>query len=195
MLSNHQDAPPNEESLIQGKWVILAIVALALGSAAVSWVYYARLQERPLALWGSEAGTLILRATEGRAYRIAPAASREGTEPDDSPARIRFTIGGQLFTAIDERDVSRAPGFSHIRQSLIHDRSFAWEDGACDEAPQWNYALEFSEAGHTVWLAFAFNCPRAALANSDHTASIRPVAAAIEAFLREQFPADSTTAP
>jgi len=195
MAATDSATAPDDESLIQGKWVILAIVALALGGAGVSWVYYARLQERPLALWGSEAGTLILRATQARAYRIAPATSREGHEPDDSPGRIRFTIGGQLFTATAEHDVSHAPGFSHIRQSLIHDRSFAWDEGPCDEAPQWKYALEFSESGHIVWLAFAFNCPRAALADSDHTASIRPVGQAIEAFMREQFPTDAPTAP
>ena len=41
-----------DSQFVQGKWVILAVLGLAVGASVVSWIYYARLQRRPIELWG-----------------------------------------------------------------------------------------------------------------------------------------------
>ena len=195
MPATEHTAPPDADddgSLVQGKFVILAIVGLAVAASALSWFYYARLQERPLALWGSRAAELMLLRPMARAYRLAPAPGElpAGATHDGGGAHRPLAIAGERFTMTDDRDISRAPGFSHIRQSLIHDRSFAWDDGPCESSPRWEYAIAFAEGNESAIVAFAFNCQRAALADTNRTASIRPVAAAIEEFLREQFPGE-----
>ena len=129
---------------------------------------------------------MILRAPAARACRLAPAAD----ESDGGPARRRFAIGGATYEVIADRVISQAPGFSHIRQGLVHDRSFGWDDAPCDDPAQWEYAIEFEDRGATAAVVFDFHCARAMLAGSEHSESIRPVAAAIEGFLREQFPAE-----
>ncbi len=199
--SNSLD-PPADDAGVQGKYVILAVLALAVGASAISWFYYARLQQRPIELWGSRAAELMLRAPAARAYRLtsagatgqqAEAEASSSHETTDATGR-KVQVAGESLLAIDERDVSQAPGFSHIRQSLIHDRSFAWEAEPGGEPPRWEYAIEFQENGDKAMVAFAPNCGRAALVGRDRTVSIRPVSAAILDFLVEQYPAAARSA-
>jgi len=177
--------------MVAGKVVILAIVFFAVGASIVSWIYYARLQARPLALWGSRAAELMLRAPMARAYRLVPAA--DGLDQEGTGAGRQLAIAGERFVATDEHDISHAPGFSHIRQCLIHDRSFAWDEPQSERPSRWEFAIEFDDRGETTTVAFAFDTGRAALAGADRTVSVRPVAGAIEGFLREQFPAEAQT--
>ncbi|MBI2824577.1 MAG: hypothetical protein HYX69_07825 [Planctomycetia bacterium] len=172
--------------LVRGKWVILAIVALAVAAGAFSWFYFAWLQRRPLALWGSHAAALMMRAPTARAYRLEPMA--DAAAGDAAPGQPVFAVDGEPFRGTAARDVSRAKGFLHIRQSLVHNASFAWDEPAGDCQPKWEYAIEFEDRGERAVVAFAFNCGRIALVESDRTASIRPAAAEIKSFLVEQFP-------
>ncbi len=123
------------------------------------------------------------------------AAAAADQESGTAASQRTITVGGESFVLTDKRDVSHANGFSHIRNGLIHDRSFAWDEEACDESPRWDYALEFLEGEERVVVALAFNCPRTALVDTDRTASIRPVAAVLADFLREQFPPAAAAEP
>jgi hypothetical protein len=183
---------PDGGPMVAGKVVIVAIVIFAVGASIVSWIYYARLQQRPLALWGSRPAELMLRAPTARAYRLVPATDAPGQ--DNASGAQEFAVAGERFIAADEHDVSHAPGFSHIRQSLIHDRSFVWDEAVSERQSRWEYAIAFSGASDTATVAFAFDSGRASLVGTDRIASIRPVAAAIENFLREQFPAEEAAA-
>ncbi len=186
--------PPDEAGhLVQGKWVILGVVGLSLAASMASWVYYARLQERPLALWGVRPAEMMLRAPMARAFRLVGADTAREPPAIDGRGR-EFTIAGQRYLAVAERDISQAKGFSHIRNSLIHDRSFVWDEEPCEISPQWAYVIQFVEGNEQAAVALAFNCPRTALTNNDRMVSIRPVAAEIEDFLHEQFPADGGAA-
>ncbi|HEY1599766.1 MAG TPA: hypothetical protein VGG64_09200 [Pirellulales bacterium] len=195
--------------MVSGKVVILGVFCFSVAAAFVSWIYYARLQERPLALWGSPAAELILRAPAARAYllAVAPDAAEPKTAEPESAQR-QFVIDGLRYVATAERDVSQARGFSHIRQGLIHDRSFAWDEPPGDRPPLWKYAVEFDEGGKTAVVAFADHAVRVALVDGSQSApnsaspartgfmrtvSTRPVAGAIDAFLAEQFPSEPPT--
>ena len=58
----------------------------------------------------------------------------------------------------------------------------------------WTHVIQFVDGEERVAVVLAFDGPRAALAETDRTVSIRPVAAEIEDFLNEQFPAENRNA-
>lgn len=189
--AEYPSRPPDDgANLVQGKWVILSVLGFSIVAAMASWFYYARLQERPLALWGVRPAEMMLRAPAARAFRIVPAVDAVPIEGAESPA-LEFSVAGQRYRAVAERDISQANGFSHIRNSLIHDRSFVWDEAPCEAPPQWTHVVQFVDGEDQVAILLAFNCPRAALAGTDRTVSIRPVAAEIEDFLHEQFPTET----
>jgi hypothetical protein len=201
-MTNHSATPATEPygppddgaHLVQGKWVILGVVGLSFLAASASWFYYARLQERPLALWGIRPAEMMLRAPAAKAYRIVSAAEAPQTNNAEQPA-AEFSVAGERYVAVAERDISQANGFSHIRNSLIHDRSFVWDEAPCEIAPQWTYVIQFIDGDERTAVVLAFDCPRAAPADTDRIVSIRPVAAEIDDFLHEQFPAETDARP
>jgi hypothetical protein len=188
---------PGAGPMVQGKVAILAIAFLGVAASVGSCVYYARLQQRPLALWGSEPARLMLRAPTVLAYNLAPASDQEKAAPSDL-----IEIDGQRFRLVNQRDVSRAPGFSHIRQSFVHDASFTWDAAPDDCQPTWTHALRFVEGDSSATVVLAFDCQRAALATADpaakdnptvvdlkaHSASIKPVSKAIQDFFAQYEP-------
>jgi hypothetical protein len=182
----------NPRFAVGGKVVIVAIALLAVGASGVSWMYYARLQRRPIELWGSHAAELILRAPTVRAYGLVPMA--DDAREQNSEVQRQFVIAGERYEAADERDISQARGLSHIRQGLIHDRSFAWDEPSGEQRSHWQFAVEFADGQDTAAVAFDFEAKRAALAEADRTVSIRPVAGAIEGFFRDQFPPEAERA-
>ncbi len=170
------------------------IVGFSVAAAAISWVYYARLQERPLAFWGSRHAELILRAPTARAFRLAPATVADQAAVNAGADRT-ITLGGRLFALSDERDVSHANGFSHIRNGLIHDRSFAWDEEACAAPPRWTMrSSSWKETSASSW-RWRSTARARALVDADRTASIRPMAVVLEDFLREQFPPAAAAEP
>jgi|GEM_PF-4768162 len=195
---------PGAGPMVQGKIAILAIVLLGVAASIGSCVYYARLQQRPLALWGSEPARLMLRAPKAVQYTVEPVGEQGVNQPADAQASDAPVVylQGKAWRLIDEREVTRAAGFSHIRQSFVHDASFDWDAAQGDCQPDWTHALRFVEGERTATILFAFNCGRAALASEVATAteatktgdsnaaqpparsaSIRPVAGAIEQFM------------
>ena len=141
--NNH--AIPGAGPMVAGKVVILGLLLFAVAASVVSWVYYARLQARPIALWGSRAAELMLRAPTVRCFRLRPAA--ENSDQSAGGAAREITIAGERYSCTDERDISQARGVSHIRQGLIHDRSFAWDEPASSGEKHWAFAIEFDAGG------------------------------------------------
>ncbi len=182
---------PGAGPMVQGKVAILAIVFLGVAASIGSCVYYARLQQRPLALWGSEPARLMLRAPQALAYKLEPAEGEAA-----AGAGMIVDVAGERLRLVGKRDVTQAPGFSHIRQSFVHNASFDWEAAPGDCQPRWTHALRFVDGEQSATMLFAFNCGRAALVSGEpavadlarRSASIRPVSAAIEKFLVELDP-------
>src|SRR5262249_30626463 len=107
---------------------------------------------------------------------------------DDPSVETRvLNIGGARVAVIAERDVSQAPGFSHIRNSFVHDASFDWDETPASN-PHYDSAIEFLCEDRGVVVALSFNEGCAQVVGSDRRVSMRPVAAEIESFVHEQFP-------
>lgn len=179
----------NNSRMVPGYVVILTVLGLSVAASLFSWFYYRRLQERPIALWGSQAAALMLRAPVAHAYRLAPAGE------DASVSGQRLTICGEEYVVREESDISAARGFSHVRHGLIHDRSFAWDEPPANATPHWDYAIAFADGDSQAAVAFDSGSGEAVLIGGTRRVSMRPVAAEIADFLREQFPATVEAEP
>jgi hypothetical protein len=119
-----------------GKLVILAIVAIALASGAISWWFRYSATHKAAEFWG---------VTDSRLIRDAPdvTLSRFNPTADSKP-----------------RDISKAPGITHLRNALLEDRSFHWGKAIemAPKRPRWT--IEFNDpatARHLV-IYFTSDC-------------------------------------
>jgi len=178
--------------LVRGKYAVAAMIAIGLVlSGVTAWFYYT-LQRRPLELWGRSTALLIMKAPRVEAFELSP--HRPGNSPAKagSPAKAVETVeamkaAGRTYWVVRRRDVSQAPGFSHIRHGLLNDAAFAWNEPRPDDATDWRYALRFRDAQRSATLLFDAEVRHVANAQSGASASIDPVAAPIRAFFEEQL--------
>lgn len=154
------------------KLILLAVLAMSLAGAGGGWWYQQSLQRRPLQLWGHEAATLMLRAPTVELWRLKPVT-------EGKPAAIRIAAQGDAFEAGKRIDVSRAPGFLHLRHSLLSDYSFDWLESASDKH-DWRYALRFADNERTATVLFSDDFHYALLEETGAAASIKPIAAGVE---------------
>lgn len=159
-----------------------------------SWYYYATLQRRPLALWGHEAADLMMHAPRVTVYRLAPLEQDKqaaGSPPAEESANAgeRLQVGDQNLRVVERRDISGTRGLSHIRQGIIHDRSFDWNESLAEETPHWDYALEFTDGDRSTVVVFALAQHWMQAAAGDRGVSIRPISEEVKSFLAEQFAA------
>jgi hypothetical protein len=136
----------------------------ALGVAGSQW-YYTHVQHKAVGLWGSPAADAIAKAPLAIALRFGPpgTASVEGTIET-------HTFGTTRLGVIDRRAVMNAPGFSHLRASLLLNETFVWDSPADDCQSQWDYGLQFEVGDMPYTLLFAPNCHRVMLAPTGATA-------------------------
>lgn len=105
--NSHPVPPASEGSAVSGKLVIISILFVALAAAGVSWAFRFYATHRSAGFWGPQTARLIRNAPTIKLSRI-----------DRGP-------GGTVKTEID-RDVSHAPGITHLRNALLEDKSFDW---------------------------------------------------------------------
>lgn len=115
--------PANEKS---GKLLMFAVILLGVIAAVTSWWFRYAATHRAAAFWGRQAAELIRDAPHVTLRTNNPAV--EGTNPADLP-----------------RDISSAPGLSHLRAELIQDHSYDWTaDGPANL--DWSSSLVFEVA-------------------------------------------------
>lgn len=190
---------PRPEKGIPGWWGLIAVLAVALGLVLFAqWFRYSQLTP-PLEFWGEEAIVLIQTASQAELSQLTLVPSN--TEPPADTAEI--TIEGRSYHLGPAKNLIGAPGFSHVRRSLISASGYDWSEDPSACTPTWEYALTLSAgdgatADKRVTLLFAFgDCPRAALAGHDKSVSIRPLVPGLDVFCAEQFypQGPSPTAP
>jgi hypothetical protein len=127
-----------------GKLVILTIVAVALAAAGTSWWFRYKATHRAASFWGPEGSQMI---------RDAPRVLLTRT-PLSAPSLTR--------------DISTAPGITHLRNALLEDRSFKWGQGISIAPKGGSWTLEFSTpaSGEPFAILFSTDC-RAAKAIGD----------------------------
>src|SRR5262245_5327090 len=104
------DPPPSRGSAVSGKLVIISILFVAIVAAGVSWAFRVYATHRAAGFWGPQAAWLIRSSQTAKLSRI--------DRSSDGTIRIKTT-----------RDVSNAPGITHLRNALLEDKSFEWSPG------------------------------------------------------------------
>jgi hypothetical protein len=163
--------------LVEGKYVLLAVLAIGIAGAGGGWWYHQSLQRRPLKLWGRDAARLILQAPDVEFCQLQPAADQS------QPATI--FIDEKSYEVHGCRNVARRPGFLHLRHSLMNDYSFDWSDSPV-RLMRCKYLLRFRDGEKTATLAVADDYEYAKLLETGATGSIRPIASGMADVLSQE---------
>ena len=133
----------------RGKLVILFIFGLSTAMGVYAWWHNFQQGRRCLALWGSDAATLIRFAPQVEILELAPPASDASDQPT-----LQFSE--QTFSIVHAKDITAVRGLIHARQSLIEDATFDWNASsrASGRHEDWQYAMRFTAADRTATLVF-----------------------------------------
>lgn len=179
---------PLEPKTYPGKYAIILIALLGIGAVLISQWYYYSIQSRALRMWGKTSAKLI--ATSPLAYAKVV---QTGEQPVIDGEIEHLILGGKKEKLVfsPAKEISTAPGFSHLRQALVNNSGFDWSDPKSDCVPQWQYALEFSDGEDSATLLIAPNCRRIRLLDKDDAeATLQPlVISGLESFFLDHFPA------
>jgi hypothetical protein len=165
-----------------GKLVILGILAVAVASAAASWWFRYEATHRAADFWGPDAAVLIRDAPGVLLIELRQLTALEANGP---PSRS-FAVGQDTYVAALERDISQARGLLHLRNALLEDRSYAWDDPQLpwrDEI-EWKWRLVFfgDRPPKEIW--FSSNA-RYAMREDGAVISCSPIASGLVAFLQD----------
>ena len=157
------------------------MVLTAAGLGACSVWYHRAQTAQSVAFWGPDVGKLVASAPHVEVFRL-----RWGSKVTDAVDALEFD--GREYFLRDGRDISRAPGLTHMRTALLTDASFDWQQPDPKSPTNWQYALRFSREGETVLAAVSLVDARLGRASrTPRTVSIEPIARGMTAFLEEQF--------
>ena len=174
-----------------GKLLILAMVAVGLAAAGASWWFRYTATHQAAAFWGPEAARLIRDAHKIVLCRVAAndkdtdSSADEILLPDDTARRV-----------VDRRDVSAAPGITHLRNALLEDRSFRWPATSAISPVHWQWCLVFHDTSVDqvvyVWFSPDLNLATHSLAapDSPHVVSCEPITGGLAEFFADQFSTD-----
>ena len=175
--------------LIEGKYAILAVLVLGLVGATGGWWYRGQLQRNAITFLGADNATLIQEAPSVILLQLEP-ADASGLGGEEQP----LAVADREFTVTNRVETGRAPGLIHLRQSLINDRSYNWQQSAAGCEPQWKYAIRFDdEAKRAVTVLLDFSCFQLLVLENQRMISMKPMAAGLEKFIAAQLakPAES----
>jgi hypothetical protein len=144
-----------------GKLLILAMFLVAFVAAGASWWFRYSATHRAAQFWGPEAARLIrdapqvelltLRAANRQVLRVDGQPPIAAAEPTD-----KVRLGSVAWPVDTRRDISAAPGLTHLRSALLEDRSFTWGPFLSDHDEQWTTAILFRESARSEPLTILF---------------------------------------
>ena len=150
--------------------VIVAILAFALAAAGASWWFRYNATHRAAKFWGPNDARRIRDAPFVELYYI-----------NDDPDALS-TI----------RDISKAPGLTHLRHALLEDRSFVWPARPAVRQPRWHWAIGFREGNdkRMTLVAFTADWKRATnyRSRSNEVVSSEPIAEGMAIMFSDLMP-------
>ncbi len=164
-----------------GRWapiVTVATVLLAAAAAAGGSVWFRMASSRrPIEFLGRAEAKRLLLAPQVTLYRCS--GSSGATSPVSPDAGL---------------SVGSAQGFTHVRRSLIQDRSYDWDAAVDAAAATWNWRLVFTDDTGKLTLDFDGQRGMMRLVERDRVVSIGPSMPALETLFTSiaKLPAGST---
>ncbi len=158
-----------------GKWVVIGLLAAAVGAAITAVWFQYRATHRALGAWGVQGAYLIRSAP--RVELEVLRTSRDGPVSDLSEtivggstrtesnggssvvaiAQQYLRIAGQLVFVKRDVDLSGAKGIINMRTALLADDSFLWDAPANAKDATWDFALTFSDGTSSKTLVFSLS--------------------------------------
>ena len=185
---------------VSGKWVIIGILAVALTAAGGSWWFRYSATHKAAVFWEPRAAGLIRDASFVELIELRPAAGAERTNPPAS----HFAFGGDSkYVPAKRRVVSAARGLVHLRNALLEDRSFVWDNTDVlpwHETVEWRWLLVFADKKGGTLITFSKDC-HFVMTESHKVISCEPIAAGLAEMFAEMSqqspvsPADSMSVP
>jgi hypothetical protein len=145
-----------------GKLLIIAMFAAAFAAAGASWWFRYSATHRAAQFWGPVAAQLIRDAPQVELLTLRPASRQILRVDGQLPAAVseptdEVRFGSVAWPVDARRDISAAPGLTHLRNALLEDRSFSWGGTyLSDHDELWTAAIIFRENGENESLAIVF---------------------------------------
>ncbi len=127
-----------------GTKLVLGIFGLALLAGVFSWWYRYEVAHRSTTFWGPYFAELIARPSDVNAFGLKPATAETGEDA--------LQILSQSFERIDSKDLTSAPGMVHLRNSILSDGNYRWDEPVATN--DWRWCLQFSGKGMTATILF-----------------------------------------
>ncbi len=166
----------------QGRWLVVAVLVMALGFASVAWWYHANQSRSILRHWGAETAILIEKGEPVDLFRLEPLPADAEPLPG-SPVR---TIGGVRYRVGPPVRLSGSRGFLHVRHALVQPTTYRWTQPP-PQRPQWQYLLRFGNAQKNTEIVIAPQQQVVAEASGRRAVMMGPMAEKIGAYLEQQF--------
>ncbi len=179
---------------MRGKWVILLIGGLGL-VAALFAVWVRQQQGRRALQYWAVADSVVLRdAGQVEWLELERLTAPSQPSPPAAAAGSTVVVQGVAYRVVQSRDVSQAPGLTHIRAALLADSSFAWPLRATQDltANARLVALRFSHEVQPLTLAFdRTQCRLVPCDDPRPPLEYTPAKSLLEQWLSEQAPSAS----
>jgi len=170
----------NQGKIIVGIAILLGISA---GLAGYWWNY--RVGHRAMQFWGQENARLIRLAPKVELLRFVITAPALPNNADK-----QLTLSGYNLVVTESHDLSQARGLIHLRNALLSDDQFQWEQPLGEKAQHLpRFGLRFSDADGKSVLVFIVELPSEKLAGYDEKrVLLGPLAKSLEQFLARELP-------
>jgi hypothetical protein len=175
------ESNPPSASGFSGKLVIVGILTVAIVAAGVSWWFRFHATHLAASFWGAQTARIISDSTSITLTHMSRNADG-------------------LIATNATRDVSHAPGITHLRTALLEDRSFVWpaHDGSPPAPAAWQLTFigDSSNEKASVWFTPDLNYVFHDL-SPGHTrgVSCAPISAGVLELFTEMMDAPAAASP
>src|SRR5436305_3881811 len=136
--------PSDDAPTVSGKLVIIVVGFVAVGGALFSWWFRYNATHHAAALWGSRDSALIRDAEMVNFLQLRRLNGSQGLKTGSAPSfgEDVLHLDGIPFAILGRKDVSHAPGLTHLRNALLEDKSFVWPARTAHPEEDWAWALD-----------------------------------------------------
>jgi hypothetical protein len=125
--------PPQKKPLPRGPIVIGVFFIFGIAMSLFAIYYNAMKMKRALAFWGAADAQNIQTGSKVEFWDVkiigaARATSTDGTRKETGADDVTFTLDGSEWAQSNRRDVSEAKGLVHLRDALLDDFQYDWND-------------------------------------------------------------------
>jgi len=122
-----------------GKLVIVLMLGVGLTAAGFTLWYHIRSGAQAMRYWGPDQALLIAQASRVEVRRLEPASDRT------SQSEPTLSYFGRPLRVVEVAEATRARGLTNIRQTLLLDESFEWDQPLVANDLAWHCCLRFSD--------------------------------------------------